>query len=100
MTPDSEKEIKRLERTVTGFFDYIENVIENRVQMTMEDMATSVDKFLTFNEYDVLRGKGKISKPQADKKALEEYKAFNKTQKITSDFDKAVKALEKKGGDE
>jgi hypothetical protein len=96
----SEKEIKRLERTVTGFFDYIENVIENLVQMTMEDMATSVDKFLTFNEYDVLRGKGKISKPQADKKALEEYKAFNKTQKITSDFDKAVKALEKKGGDE
>lgn len=92
----SEKEIKRLERTVTGFFDYIENVIENRVRMTMEDMAASVDKFLTFNEYDVLPSKGIISKTQADQKALEEYEAFNKTQKIVSDFDKLVKATLKR----
>lgn len=92
----SEKEIKRLERTVTGFFDYIENVIENHVQMTMEDMAASVDKFLTFNEYEVLPSKGTISKPQADQKALEEYEAFNKTQKIVSDFDKLVKATLKR----
>jgi hypothetical protein len=92
-----EKDIKRLERTVTGFFDYIENVIENRVKMTMEEMAISVDKFLTFNEYKVLQGKGKMSKPQAEAHAETEYKAFNKTQKIVSDFDKTIKAFEKKG---
>jgi len=85
-----EKQIKRLERTISSFFDYIENVIENRVMMTMADMAESVDKFLSFNEYDVLQDKGRISKKQADEKALEEYKHFNKTQKIRSDFDVLV----------
>ncbi len=90
----SEPEIKKLERTVSGFFDYIENIIENRVQLTMQDMANSVDKFLHFNEYKVLHGKGSISKIQADEKALAAYKIFNKTQKIESDFDRAIKQLE------
>jgi hypothetical protein len=91
-----EKEIKRLERTITGFFDYIENVIENRLQLTMQDMAGSVDKFLTFNEYKILNGKGRMTKARADEKALTEYKEFNKNQKIESDFDKSLKQLEKK----
>lgn len=91
-----EKQIKRLERTISSFFDYIENIIENRVAMTMADMAESVDKFLTFNEYDVLEGKGNISAPQAKKKALEEYKHFNKTQKIRSDFDALVEKAKRK----
>ena len=90
----AEPEITRLERTVSGFFDYIENIIENRVQMTMGDMASSVDKFLSFNEYRVLADNGRISKSQADQKALAEYAEFNKTQKIESDFDRVVKGLE------
>ena len=88
-----EKEIKKLERTVSGFFDYIENIIENRIKMTMTDMAQSVDKFLSFNEYKLLQGKGRISKKQADKKAIAEYAEFNKIQKINSDFEKNIKAL-------
>lgn len=88
-----EKDIKRLERTVTGFFDYIENVIENRTTLTMVDMATSVDKFLSFNEYKILDGKGEVSRARAEKKALAEYAEFNKTQKIESDFDREVKKL-------
>ena len=89
-----EKEIKRLERTVSGFFDYIENLIERRKAMTMLDMTDSVNKFLSFNEYKILEGKGKISKDQASKKALDEYQEFNKTQQIESDFDREVKRLE------
>jgi len=88
-----EKEIKKLERTVSGFFDYIENLIENRQSFTMAEFAESVDKFLNFNEYRVLEGKGRISREQAEKKALEEYEAFNKTQKIDSDFEKKVKKM-------
>src|SRR6266571_3060667 len=91
-----EKEIKRLERTVSGFFDYIENLIEKREAFTMEEFARSVGKFLSFNEYMVLDGKGSISKESADKKALAEYKEFNKTQPIESDFDQVVKKLLKK----
>src|SRR6056297_395791 len=90
-----EKEIKRLERTVSGFFDHIENLIENRQTFTMKEFAQSVDKFLNFNEYKILDGKGKTPKERADKKALEEYKKYNKHQKIESDFDKQIKKMRK-----
>ena len=86
-----EKEIKQLERAVTGYFDYIEGLIELENTFTMEGLATSMNKFLTFNDYKVLEGKGRISKIQADKKALNEYEIFNKTQKIISDFDKEIR---------
>lgn len=54
-----EKEIKQLERTVSGYFDYIENLIEKRKTFTMQSLAESVNKFLSFNEFKVLEGKGK-----------------------------------------
>jgi hypothetical protein len=91
-----EKEISQLERTITGYFDYIEGLLERENTFTMEQLADSVNKFLTFNEYKILYGKGKISKLQADKKAIKEYDEFNKTQKIISDFDKELKKLGKK----
>lgn len=90
-----EKEISQLERTITSYFDYIEGLIERQNTFTMEQLAESVNKFLSFNEYKILEGKGKISKIQADKKAIEEYEVFNKTQKIISDFDKEIKKLKK-----
>jgi hypothetical protein len=88
-----EKEIKSLERTVTGYFDYIENLIERENTFTMEGLALSVDKFLNFNEFKILEGKGKMTHKRALKKAGEVYDEFNKTQKIVSDFDKQVKSL-------
>ncbi len=94
-----EKEIKQLERTVTGYFDYIENLIERRTSFTMEQLSGSVVKFLEFNEYKILEGYGKISKEQAANKAKKEYEVFNKTQKIESDFDKEIKRLKEKGNE-
>jgi hypothetical protein len=91
-----EKEIKQLERTVSGYFDYIEGLIERENTFTMEELALSVNEFLSFNKYKILDGKGKISKLQADKKAIKEYDIFNKNQKIISDFDKEVQKLDKK----
>ena len=92
----TEKEIKKLERTITGFFDYIENVIENENTLTMSDMIVNVDRFLNFNKFEILKGKGKISKKEADEKALKEYSEYNKIQPLESDFDKIVKKLEQK----
>ena len=89
----SETEIKRLERTVTGYFDYIEDLIERENTFTMKEFATSINEFLAFRKYQILNDKGKISKQQADKKAETEYDEFNKTQKIISDFDKEVKKM-------
>ena len=83
-------EIRKLERTVSSFFDYIEGIIERKHTFTMKAFAESVDKFLSFNEYEVLTNKGHISKLQADKKAVTEYKEFNRTQKIISDFDRLL----------
>jgi len=91
----SEEEIKRLERTVSGFFDYIENILENRTSFTMESFADSVNRFLEFNEYRVLEGYGSISRKQAEAKAYAEYEKFNRTQHIESDFDRQVKALKR-----
>ena len=90
----SEKEIKKLERTVSAYFDYIENQIEIRKEQNqpfvMQEIAESVNKFLSFNNFKVLEGKGAISHQQAIKKAEKEYEEFNKTQKIESDFDKLI----------
>lgn len=91
-----ETEIKQLERTVTSYFDYIEGLIERQNAFTMNALAESVNKFLSFNEYKILEGKGKISKISAEKKAIFEYDEFNKTQKIVSDFDKQIKKISKK----
>ncbi len=92
----SEKDIRKLERAVAGYFDYVEDLIEDENTFTMEQFAQSINEFLSFRRYEILVGKGKISKTRADAKAVEEYTEFNKRQKIESDFDKVVKQLNKK----
>ena len=95
-----EKQIRRLERAVSGFFDYVEDLIENERTFTMQQFAESINAFLEFRQYKILQGKGSVSRVDAERKAAEEYDIYNKTQKITSDFDKEVKKLldEKKNG--
>lgn len=88
-----EKEIRQLERTVAGYFDYIEDLIERENTFNMEQFAASVNEFLTFRRYQILPDKGKISAAQAKKKAEAEYALFDPTQQIDSDFDKEVRRL-------
>lgn len=87
------EQIKRLERAVTGFFDYIEDLIERENTFTMDQFSASVNKFLEFRNYHILPDKGKISAAEAKAKAEQEYDIFNKTQKIDSDFDKEIRKL-------
>lgn len=89
----NQAQIKKLERAVSSFFDYIEGIIERRNTFTMEGFAESVDKFLSFNEYRILEGYGSISRQQAEQKAIAEYDKFNKQQRIESDFDRELKKL-------
>ena len=90
-----EKQIKQLERVVTGYFDYIEDLVERENTFTMEEFAKSVNEFLNFRKYQILRDNGKISRKQAEEKAEREYKEFNKTQKIISDFDQRLLQIKK-----
>lgn len=94
-----EKQIKQLERAISGYFDYIEDLIERENTFTMQEFSESINEFLSFRKYKILKDKGSISKKQADAKAEEEYIHFNKTQNIISDFDREVKKLIAKGGD-
>lgn len=88
-----EKQIRQLERAVSGYFDYIEDLIERENTFTMEEFAASVNEFLAFRRYDILKDKGKISRKAAVEKAESEYDAFNKGQNIVSDFDREVKKM-------
>ena len=88
-----EKQIRQLERAVTGYFDYIEDLIERENVFTMEEFSKSVNEFLEFRRYDILKDNGRVSHKQAVEKAYQEYEIFNRTQPIESDFDKMVKEL-------
>ncbi|MCL1957879.1 MAG: virulence RhuM family protein [Fibromonadales bacterium] len=90
-----ENQIRRLERAITGYFDYIEDLVENENTFTMQQLAESVNEFLHFRKFKILQDKGKISKAKAEQKATEEYDEFNKTQKIISDFDRHIAKLQK-----
>ena len=88
-----EQQIRRLERTVSGYFDYIEDLIERENTFTMQEFAQSINEFLSFRRYQILPDKGRISRQMALEKASQEYDVFNRTQRITSDFDRAVAKL-------
>ena len=88
-----EKQIRQLERTVSGYFDYIEDLIERENTFTMQEFAQSINEFLSFRRYEILPDKGRISHKRAVEKAAQEYDIFNKTQRITSDFDREVAKL-------
>ena len=90
-----EKQIRQLERAVSGFFDYIEDLIEREQTFTMEEFAKSVNEFLVFRRYDILKDKGRLSKKKADEKAMAEYMEYNKHQNIESDFDRLIKETQK-----
>ncbi len=94
-----EKDIRRLERAVTGYFDYVEDLIEDEHAFTMEEFSSSINAFLSFRKFDILQGKGRVSKSDADTKAKAEYDVYNKKQKIFSDFDREIKKLLDKSGD-
>lgn len=91
-----EEQIRRLERTVSGYFDYIEDLVERENTFTMEEFEKSINEFLSFRRYEVLHDNGKVSANQAKEKAESEYDGFNKTQKINSDFDRVVSGMLKK----
>lgn len=91
-----EEQIRRLERAITGYFDYIEDLVERENTFTMEEFAASVNEFLAFRKYKILKDNGRISRRQAEEKAAAEYNEFNKTQKIVSDFDKLIASSKNK----
>ena len=76
-----QNEIKELDRLVSMFLDYAENQAQRRRQLSMSDWKEKVDGFLNFNDYEILKGKGAISRKQANEIAKKRYLEFDEVRK-------------------
>ncbi len=88
----SETELKNLNNVVNIFLDIAEDNAERNIPMYMKDWKQEVDTVLKMRHYDILDGKGKISKKEADEKAETEYEKYKIIQdkKFLSDFDMLI----------
>ena len=93
----SPEELESLGRIVNAYLELAEDRARRKIPMTMEDWATRLDKFLEFDERDVLQNAGKVKKDIALAHAESEFEKYRIIQDrlFESDFDKETKALEK-----
>ena len=93
-----EAELKELDRVVSMYLDYAENQAQRQIVMKMQDWSSKLDAFLQFNEYEVLQNAEKTSHQVATALAEGEYNKFRviQDQQFESDFDKAIKELERR----
>lgn len=88
-------ELRSLGRIVNAFLDLAEDRAEQKIPMTMEDWSNRLDKFLEFDEREILDDKGKISAEMAKDLAESQWEKYRVTQDklFESDFDKDVRKL-------
>lgn len=77
----NDQEIKELNRIVTMWLDFAEDQAARKKQVFLRDWVEKLDQFLQFNDREVLKGAGKISKKQADAKAEAEYERYQAAQR-------------------
>lgn len=100
LNPD---ELAALNNLVEQYLVFAEGQAMRRVPMSMNDWITKLHGFLSINDRDILNHAGKISHDMAKTFAEGEYEQFNAarivdTDKLESDFDRAVKLLPAKPG--
>lgn len=83
-------ELSGLNDVVIMYLDYAENQAKRKELMSMQEWADKLDSFLQFNEYDLLKNPGKVSRKVAEDLAIKEYEKYRviQDQSYTSDFDK------------
>ncbi len=74
-------EIKKLDRLVSMFLDYAEDQAERRRQLKMSDWKEKIGGFLTFNDYEILSGKGSIPRSKANEIVHDRYAKFDGNRK-------------------
>lgn len=57
----SQDELQALERIVSMYLDYAEYQAGRHIPMTMEDWAVRLDRFLEFNEHEILQDSGRVT---------------------------------------
>jgi len=93
----NKKEITELRSIVNMYLDYAENQALRHNPMSMEDWAERLDKFLEFNEYHILKGKGKISRKSIDDFVKKEYEKYRPIQDklYKSDYNNFIEETKK-----
>jgi hypothetical protein len=94
----NKKELDMLDRIISAYFDHIEFLAQKRESMSMLDLQNGINRFLEFNEFDVLNNFGSVSHKEALDKANKEYEVYKLKQdkNYISDFDREIKRLEGK----
>ena len=90
-----EGELSAMERIVQQYLDFAEGQAERRIPMNMADWITKLHGFLILNDRDILRGLGKVTRKDADAKALAKFEKYRIEQDraFISDFDRSTKKL-------
>lgn len=86
----SQEETKALERIVTMYLDYAEYQASRHIPMTMQDWSQRLNRFLEFNEHEILHDTGRVTHEIATAFAESEFEKYRivQDQLFESDFDR------------
>ena len=93
----SQDEMKQLNRMVTAYLDFAENMTLRHIPLTMEDWEKRLNRFIEMFDYGILQDAGKVSAEIAKLHAETEFEKYRVIQDrlFMSDFDKYMLELEK-----
>lgn len=92
----SQNELQALERIVSMYLDYAEYQAGRHIPMTMEDWALRLDRFLEFNEHEILQDSGRVTHEIAKSFAESQFEKYCIVQDklFQSDFDRFLELAE------
>ena len=95
----SKDEIKQLNRMVTAYLDFAENMTLRHIPLTMQDWEKRLNSFIEMFDYGILQDAGKVSAEIAKLHAETEFEKYRVIQDrlFMSDFDKYMLELEENG---
>ena len=92
----SQDEMKQLNRMVTAYLDFAENMTLRHIPLTMQDWEKRLNSFIEMFDYGILQDAGKVSAEIAKLHAETEFEKYRIIQDrlFMSDFDKYILELE------
>ena len=93
----SEEELGQLNRMVSAYLDFAENMTQRHIPLTMQDWESRLNSFIEMFEYGLLKDAGKVSAEIAKLHAETEFEKYRVIQDklFMSDYDRYLLELEK-----
>ena len=98
----NDRELEYLRLLVSQFLDFAELQALEQKPMRMQDWVAKLDQLLTLSGRQLLVGNGSITHEEACRKAVAEFREYRRREMIQyeSDFDRAVRELTERSGEE